>query len=144
MKFLIYLTLQKPLEGYERFLMVGILLGIVVLICISIMSKKYYQTIGTLYMFLGTMFFFYFIYQFVLKIFSRSWIYIQLDITPVESIWFFPLCLGLLGSLVLMVCGLVLVVRGGVWVARVSGVLLVFLSFILIGIQPSIVYIVFL
>jgi len=140
---LICLNLQYPLEGYEKFLMVGILLGTVILICISIMSKRYYQTIGTLYMFLGTMFFFYFIYQFVLKIFSRSWIYIQLDITPVESIWFFPLCLGLLGSLVLMVLGLVLVVRGGVWVARVSGVLLGFLSFILIGIQPSYFYLFF-
>ena len=137
---LICLNFQEPLEGYEKFLMVGILLGTVIIICISIMSKRYYQTIGMLYMFLGTMFFFYFIYQSVLRIFSRSWIYI----TPVESIWFFPLCLAVLGSLALMVLGLVLVVRGSVWVARVSGVLLGFLFFILIGIQPSIVYLVFL
>ena len=137
---LICLNFQEPLEGYEKFLLVGILLGTVIIICISIMSKRYYQTIGMLYMFLGTMFFFYFISQSVLRIFSRSWIYI----TPVGSIWFFALCLAVLGSLALMVLGLVLVVRSSMWVARVSGVLLGFLFFILIGIQPSIVYLVFL
>lgn len=138
MKLLICLNLQEPLEGYDKFLLVGIILGTVILICISIMSKSYYQTIGTLYMFLGTMFFFYFIYQWVLKIVSRSWYYF----TPMESIWFFPLFLALLGSLVLMVCGLVLVVRGGVWVARVSGVLLGFLFIILSGLQPSFIFLI--
>ena len=130
----------EDMPGYEKFLLVGILLSTVILICISIMSKNYYHTKGTLYMFLGAEFFFIFIYQSVLKIFSHSWTFF----TPMESIWFFPLGLAVPGSLVLVVLGLVLVVRGGVWVARVSGVLLGFLLIILFGLQPSYVYIVFL
>ena len=127
--------------GFEKFLMVGILLGTVILICISIMSKNYYQTMGTLYMFLGTMFFFYFLFnERVRLMLFRIGYYYSWQVNF--------LCFGLslflvVGSLNLVVLGLVLLVQGSVWVARVSGVLLGFLFFILIELQPSIVYIFF-
>ena len=138
---LICLNFQEPLEGYEKFLMVGILLGTVIIICISIMSKRYYQTIGTLYMFLGFIFFFAFLLNekvrsmfFSVKNYSLWW----------GNFLFFALPLfTVVGSLVLVVCGLVLVVRGGVWVARVSGVLFCFLSISWFGLQPSLVFLAF-
>jgi len=137
----------EPLEvpggdmpGYNKFLLVGILLSIVILICISIMSKNYYHTKGTLYMFLGTMFFFYFIFNETINFMLFSFEYYY---SWVNFLFFALTLLIVVGSLVLMVLGLVLVVRGGVWVARVSGVLLGFLSFILIELQPSIGYLAF-
>jgi len=129
------------MPGYNKFLLVGILLGTVILICISLTNKKYYQTMGILYMFLGTMFFFYFIFNETVRfmLFSFEYCYswglnFRLFALPL---------LIVVGSLVLMVLGLVLLVRGGVWVARVSGILLCFLSIILIGLQPSIAYLAF-
>jgi len=121
--------------------MVGILLGTAVLICISIMSKRYYQTIGTLYMFLGTLFFFYFL-------FNESVSSMLFRVEYYYPWWLIFLRFGsslflVVGSLNLVVLGLVLVVHGSVWAARVSGVLLGFLFIILIGLQPSIVYLVF-
>ena len=130
------------MPGYDKFFLVGILLGTVILICISLTNKKYYQTMGILYMFLGTMFFFYFLFNenvrsmlFSVANYYSWWVNSRL--------FALPLFLGI-GSLVLMVLGLVLVVRGGVWVARVSGVLLGFLLIILFGLQPSIGYLAFL
>ena len=140
------LDLSEVLGGdmpvYDKFFLVGILLGTVILICISLMSKNYYQTMGILYMFLGTMFFFYFIFNETI-----NFMFFSVENYYSWGVNFRLFALSLLivvGSLVLMVLGLVLLVRGGVWVARVSGVLLGFLLIILIGLQPSIVYIVFL
>jgi len=45
------------------------------------------------------------------------------------------------GSLVLAFFGVILVVRGGVWVARVSGVLFVFLLLMFVGSMPAIAYV---
>lgn len=126
------------MPGYDKFFLVGILLGTVILICISLMSKNYYQTMGILYMFLGTMFFFYFIFNekinfmfFGVENYYPWWVNFRLFAVPLFIV---------VNSLVLMVLGLILLVRGGVWVARASGVLLGFLLIILIGLQPSYFY----
>lgn len=126
------------MAGYDKFFLVGILLGTVILICISLMSKNYYQTMGILYMFLGTMFFFYFIFNekinfmfFGVENYYPWWVNFRLFAVPLFIV---------VNSLVLMVLGLILLVRGGVWVARASGVLLGFLLIILIGLQPSYFY----
>ena len=141
MKLLICLNLQKPLEGYDKFLLVGIFMGTVILICICIMDKSYYQTIGTLYMFLGFIFFFAFLFnEKVLSVFFSVKNYYPWW----ANFLFFALPLfTVVGSLVLVVCGLVLVVRGGVWFARISGVLFCFLSISWFGLQPSFVFLAF-
>ena len=126
------------MPGYIKFFLVGILLGTVILICISLMSKHYYQTMGMLYMFLGTMFFFYFIFNETINfMFFGVENYYPWGVN--FRLFALPLFI-VVNSLVLMVLGLVLLVRGGVWVARASGVLLGFLLIIFIELQPSYFY----
>ena len=61
-------------------------------------------------------------------ILSGSWILDHEEFCSLHLVFVIALVM-VLGSLVLALFGLVLVVRGGVWVARVSGVLCFFLLF---------------
>ena len=99
------------------------------------MGENEYRIIGIIYVILGVELFFFFI-------FNESVLRGLFDIGIYFSWYGFLLSLfSVVGSLFLALFGVILVIRGGVWVARVSGVLFVFLLLMFVGFMPSIAYV---
>ena len=99
------------------------------------MDENEYRIIGIIYAILGVELFFF-------LIFNESVLRGLFDVGIYFSWCSFLLSsFSVVGSLVLAFFGVILVVRGGVWVARVSGVLFVFLLLMFVGSIPAIAYV---
>jgi len=100
------------------------------------MDENEYRIIGIIYAILGVELFFFFL-------FNESVLRGEFDVGIYFFSWssFLLFSFSVVGSLVLAFFGVILVVLGGVWVARVSGVLFVFLLLMFVGSIPAYAYV---
>ena len=103
------------------------------------MGKSEYRTLGSVYVMLGVWFSVYFLLNRAVSFILFSGLILGPMGAYFGFILLFVLFLSIVvGSFVFVVFGVVLLVRGGVWIARVSGFLFVFLllSYIIILVLP--------
>jgi len=105
------------------------------------MDENEYRIMGIIYAILGVeLFFFFIINESVLGMLFDTWIWVSPGTFWGYFLIFIIALVMVVGSLVLALFGVILVVRGGVWVARVSGVLFVFLFIMLVDLVTPVVF----